>query len=61
MKRRVDVIDAKRGAYACRLEDSTLTAVPAVVASHPLACFRDIIIGGNASGRCHVWTPSIDA
>lgn len=60
MKRYIDIIDANRGTFACKLDDESITAVPAVVCAHPLTAFNDIIIGGNGSGKCHVWTPSIN-
>ncbi|KAI9188685.1 hypothetical protein H9P43_000106 [Blastocladiella emersonii ATCC 22665] len=58
MNRNVNVIDTARGRIVATLDDDSMTAVPAVVAVHPSARRPNIVVSGNASGKCHVWVPA---
>ncbi|KAJ3349748.1 hypothetical protein GGF32_005299 [Allomyces javanicus] len=56
MKRHVDVMDAKTGKFVAMLDHASMSAVPAVVAVHPAVRHQGLVLAGNASGKCHVWT-----
>ncbi|KAJ3362125.1 hypothetical protein GGF31_001809 [Allomyces arbusculus] len=60
MKRHVDVMDAKTGKFVAMLDHASISAVPAVVAVHPAVRHQGVVLAGNASGKCHVWTRRVE-
>ncbi|KAJ9125529.1 hypothetical protein QFC22_000490 [Naganishia vaughanmartiniae] len=56
MKKRVSVFSALTGSLIADLSHPSLTAVPAVTATHPN--IAGVVVGGNASGKCHLWGPA---
>ncbi|KNE69135.1 hypothetical protein AMAG_13990 [Allomyces macrogynus ATCC 38327] len=60
MKRHVDVMDAKTGKFVAMLDHASISAVPAVVAVHPAVRHQGLVLAGNASGKCHVWTRRVE-
>ncbi|KNE73123.1 hypothetical protein AMAG_17271 [Allomyces macrogynus ATCC 38327] len=60
MKRHVDVMDAKTGKFVMMLDHASISAVPAVVAAHPAVRHQGVVLAGNASGKCHVWTRRVE-
>ncbi|GHJ85332.1 hypothetical protein NliqN6_1734 [Naganishia liquefaciens] len=53
MKKRVSVYSGLTGALVADLAHPSLTAVPAVTATHPN--IPGVVVGANASGKCHLW------
>ncbi|KAJ9109187.1 hypothetical protein QFC21_000516 [Naganishia friedmannii] len=56
MKKRVSVFSGLTGSLIADLSHPSLTAVPAVTATHPN--IAGVVVGGNASGKCHLWGPA---
>ena len=52
MARSIDVYDGERGNQIAALQNSRLTAIPSVISWHPSL---NLIVSGNASGRCNIW------
>ncbi|KAJ9095093.1 hypothetical protein QFC20_006743 [Naganishia adeliensis] len=55
MKKRVTVYSGLTGAMLADFGHASLTAVPAVTATHPN--IPGVVVGANASGKCHMWGP----
>ncbi|KAJ9107818.1 hypothetical protein QFC19_002724 [Naganishia cerealis] len=56
MKKRVTVYSGLTGSLIADLSHPSLTAVPAVTATHPN--IAGVVVGANASGKCHLWGPA---